>query len=118
MIESIGNRVVTSNLRIALVAAGFLVLAQGFAGAVSALPDRGTVIPNLGSQEHVAPAAIASRETSPAATLGASRDEGGPPRGTSTCYVADPEHNNCGIPTDMWTQPLQVKPGTTPLAAP
>jgi hypothetical protein len=118
MIDNIGNGVGASHRRIAFVAGGALVLAVAFAGAASALQGRGVAIPNLGPQGPVAPAAAASPETSPSATPGASQDEGGPPPGTSTCYVADPDHNNCGIPTDVWTQPLQLKPGTTLPPAP
>jgi hypothetical protein len=118
MIESIGNPVVTRNRRIALVAAGLLVLALAFVGAASALQGRGVGVPNLAPRAPVAPAAAASTVPTPSATPGASQDEGGPPPGTSTCYVTDPEQNNCGIPTDVWTQRLQLKPGTTLPPAP
>lgn len=95
------------------VVGGALVLAIAFAGAASALQGRGVAIPNPGPQGPVAPAAAAAPETSPSATPGTSQDGGGPPPGTSTCYAADPEHNYCGIPTDVWTHRLQLKPGTT-----
>ena len=85
MIESIVNRVVTRNRRIALVVAGLLVLALAFAGAASALQGRGAAIPNLAPRAPVAPAGAASTVPTPLATPGASQDDGGPPAGTSTC---------------------------------
>jgi hypothetical protein len=118
MIESIGNRVVTRNRRIVLVAAGLLMFALAFAGAASALQGRVAAIPNLAPRAPVAPAAAASTVPNPSATRGASQDEGGPPPGTSTCYVTDPEQNNCGIPTGVWTQRLLLRPGTTLPPAP
>jgi len=118
MIESIVNRVVTRNRRIALVVAGLLVLALAFAGAASALQGRGAAIPNLAPRAPVAPAGAASTVPTPLATPGASQDDGGPPAGTSTCYVTDPDQNNCGIPTDVWTHRLLLKPGTTLPPAP